>query len=297
MPRSPSHPANATATAPARPPPPPMGPAPALTRAPIRAGEKILRRDAREAKPTAKGSGEAPPVRRCGRDGCDKPLRWGQVKYCSITCSTARRTETGHCVVCKKPAFSRYALICSMTCRTELIRQRGYRHVHPPEFVAKVEVLWGEGLSTSKIGERLGVSKCVIIGLARRLALPPRENPIKTAKAKPVPTSSRRRPVAAGAACPAPKPRANLGTSERAASGPPPSFRWKSDATRKRAVAPVALPAVRVVDIPGTGCQFPLSMRPWRVCDAPRVPSRAGSTRLGPYCADCSRRCYGKVAA
>jgi hypothetical protein len=262
-----------------------MGPDPALPRAPIRA---------RNAEFSVVAAGEAKPTEGvrgvCARDGCDRPLSGTQRRFCSIRCSTARRTEQGCCLICGKVAFSRYALICSMACRSELIRRRGGRHVWSPEFVAKVQSLWGEGLSCSKIGARLGVTKCVIIGLARRLALPARENPIKpAAKAKAPPRPRARR------AAPAKAPR---------------SMHWKSDPARR--TPPVPIPAVgkrieaaarsaatpiKVDGIPGTGCQFPVSERPWIVCDAPRVPNRAGSTQLGPYCAACSRRCYAKLAA
>ena len=35
---------------------------------------------------------------------------------------------------------------------------------HPPQFIAKARKLWDAGLTTSKIGRRLGVSKNAIVG-------------------------------------------------------------------------------------------------------------------------------------
>ena len=46
--------------------------------------------------------------------------------------------------------------------------------------IAKLRVLWAEGLSTAEIGRRLNVSKCSVIGKAHRLGLPPRPSPIKS---------------------------------------------------------------------------------------------------------------------
>lgn len=47
------------------------------------------------------------------------------------------------------------------------------------EQVAKLRVLWAEGLSMSDIGARLGFSKNAVVGKAHRLDLPSRDSPIK----------------------------------------------------------------------------------------------------------------------
>lgn len=44
-----------------------------------------------------------------------------------------------------------------------------------PEQIAKLRALWDEGLSSSEIGRRMGVSKNAILGKAHRLSLPPRK--------------------------------------------------------------------------------------------------------------------------
>ena len=46
------------------------------------------------------------------------------------------------------------------------------------ERLVKLKKLWGDGLSISKIGEELGVSRNAIAGKAHRLGLPKRQSPI-----------------------------------------------------------------------------------------------------------------------
>lgn len=46
---------------------------------------------------------------------------------------------------------------------------------------AKLRALWAEGLSTAKIGERMGITKNSVIGRAHRLGLPGRASPIQAA--------------------------------------------------------------------------------------------------------------------
>jgi GcrA cell cycle regulator len=57
----------------------------------------------------------------------------------------------------------------------------------PAEKVARLRVLWAEGLSTSLIGDKMGLSKSSVIGKVRRLKLPARPSPIRrnAAKVKP----------------------------------------------------------------------------------------------------------------
>jgi GcrA cell cycle regulator len=47
--------------------------------------------------------------------------------------------------------------------------------------------LWGEGLPTSEIGRRLGVTKNAVVGKVHRLGLPKRNSPIKAEKKAPAP--------------------------------------------------------------------------------------------------------------
>ena len=48
-----------------------------------------------------------------------------------------------------------------------------------PQRVSALIALWNEGLSTSVIGERLGVTKNAVVGKVHRLGLPKRGSPIK----------------------------------------------------------------------------------------------------------------------
>jgi GcrA cell cycle regulator len=47
------------------------------------------------------------------------------------------------------------------------------------ETIARLRVLWAEGLSTAEIGRRMGVSKNAVVGKAHRLNLPARPSPIR----------------------------------------------------------------------------------------------------------------------
>ena len=51
--------------------------------------------------------------------------------------------------------------------------------VWPQERIDRLIELWPTGLSASRIGERLGVSKSAVVGKAHRLDLPGRESPIR----------------------------------------------------------------------------------------------------------------------
>jgi GcrA cell cycle regulator len=55
------------------------------------------------------------------------------------------------------------------------------------ETIARLRVLWDEGLSTAEIGRRLNVSKNAIVGKAHRLNLPARPSPIRRDGASPSP--------------------------------------------------------------------------------------------------------------
>jgi GcrA cell cycle regulator len=48
-----------------------------------------------------------------------------------------------------------------------------------PKRVSALIALWNEGLTTSEIGNRLGVTKNAVVGKVHRLGLPKRGSPIK----------------------------------------------------------------------------------------------------------------------
>ena len=47
------------------------------------------------------------------------------------------------------------------------------------ETIARIRALWAEGLSTSEIGRRMGITKNAVVGKAHRLNLPARPSPIR----------------------------------------------------------------------------------------------------------------------
>ena len=51
-----------------------------------------------------------------------------------------------------------------------------------PDRISTLMALWGEGIPTSEIGRRLGVTKNAVVGKVHRLGLPKRNSPIKTEK-------------------------------------------------------------------------------------------------------------------
>lgn len=53
------------------------------------------------------------------------------------------------------------------------------------ELISELTRLWGEGLSTSEIGKRLGISKNAVVGKAHRLSLPSRPSPIRRIPGQP----------------------------------------------------------------------------------------------------------------
>lgn len=48
-----------------------------------------------------------------------------------------------------------------------------------PERISALIALWNEGLTTSEIGNRLGITKNAVVGKVHRLGLPKRQSPIR----------------------------------------------------------------------------------------------------------------------
>jgi GcrA cell cycle regulator len=48
-----------------------------------------------------------------------------------------------------------------------------------PQRISALIALWGEGLTTSQMGSRLGITKNAVVGKVNRLGLPKRGSPIK----------------------------------------------------------------------------------------------------------------------
>lgn len=85
------------------------------------------------------------------------------------------------------------------------------------EQIAELTRLWSEGLTTSEIGKRLGISKNAVVGKAHRLHLAARPSPIKRTGGRPAvfrttvrlpgaPRPARLRPAIGPGEAPAPRP-------------------------------------------------------------------------------------------
>jgi GcrA cell cycle regulator len=138
----------------------------------------------------------------------------------------------------------------------------------------RLETLWLEGHSMTKIGIAMGVTKNAVAGRVHRLHLPPRQSPIGFRNAKP--KSPRRARI-----IPAPPSR----------------------------TLPI-LPSIKSVVIPMTPpapplkssfphCQFIRSKgRPWIWCDKPAVVTvKGGRVASDAYCEACYARVYTSVKA
>jgi GcrA cell cycle regulator len=59
------------------------------------------------------------------------------------------------------------------------VREENHDMEWSDETIAKLRVLWTEGLSTAEIGRRMGISKNAVVGKAHRLLLTSRPSPIR----------------------------------------------------------------------------------------------------------------------
>lgn len=148
------------------------------------------------------------------------------------------------------------------------------------EMIAQLRTLWDEGLSTSQIGLRMGITKNGIVGKAHRLDLPGRPSPIKARNGTPWvrPQRAPRQTLPLLASIPTaapvrlePRQSASLGrrpaapSPEKAPEQPKPSFHKT--------------------------CQFPIGdpkSRGFRFCDD---VTRPGSS----YCETHHQLCYHRV--
>lgn len=131
-----------------------------------------------------------------------------------------------------------------------------------PLRISALMALWNEGLSTSEIGHRLGVTKNAVVGKVHRLGLPKRQSPI----------------------------RGNGGGAPRAASP-------GHAVTRVRAPQPVDEPPptgeiIKLDKLFSGMCSWPdgePGTEAFRFCGRPAEPGR-------PYCARHCERAYVKVS-
>ena len=151
------------------------------------------------------------------------------------------------------------------------------------ETIARLRMLWDEGLSTAEIGRRLGASKNAVVGKAHRLDLPARPSPIRRDGTG---GSAPRRSVPRNLAGPTLPPLSSTAPMALAVDGgralPP-----KPAAPPPPRIAPPApRPYGRVVT-----CCWPIGepgTRSFRFCDAESEPGK-------PYCTEHVKLAYVPV--
>ena len=159
------------------------------------------------------------------------------------------------------------------------------------ETIAKLRVLWTEGLSTAEIGRRMGISKNAVVGKAHRLLLTSRPSPIRrepdgTRAARPAAPKRLTGPTLPSLAAhavpmPAPMPpsgsRGDAGIASRAADGDPAQPARAEPALRPiLAARPLGSERRRTIT-----CCWPIGepgTRSFRFCDDESVTGK-------PYCA------------
>jgi hypothetical protein len=174
------------------------------------------------------------------------------------------------CLICGAKASGKFAKTCGDSACRQALGQNS-RHWNPEELREKVRHLWEvEGKKGVEIAALVGRSKNVIAGLCRRMKLTKRETGRWPRDYKP----KEERPAAPAK----PRPAARVKPVQRATAHVNQTIPTRIAAAKIKIVSPV-----RVVTTPGTGCQFPISENPWRICDQPRVPNehRPG---MSPYC-------------
>lgn len=121
---------------------------------------------------------------------CQSPLNSGHRSrqiYCDNDCRIAGQRKVRHCHQCGKLLTkATQQLFCGTQCRGAHDRANPKERVYSFEQRENIARLWREGLSTAKIGERLGISKSAVCGLRQRMNLPTRGSPILYA---PLPTT------------------------------------------------------------------------------------------------------------
>jgi hypothetical protein len=179
-------------------------------------------------------------------------------------------------------------MLCSPACRWTYCAR--LPSPYTAGFLRRVEELIGQGISRSKVAEILGSKKTIVSGVCWRYGF----------KAAVMPRPERKpKPERAAPAARAPRwaPRPSAKPAKPAKQPRVPSRREVADRLKAEALREAAPIRVSLDTMPGSGCQFPISDAPWRVCDDPRVPSSPAAMRLSPYCAVHVRRAYLKRAA
>lgn len=136
------------------------------------------------------------------------------------------------------------------------------------EMITTLRQLWAQTkpqLSAREIGERMGVSKCAVVGKVHRLDLPPRPSPILKRGHGETPPRADRRKIRSRAIT-LPSMEAPLAIS------PSPG---KSMPAKPKIAPPVKAPPPMLYGRV-TQCSYPLTDgKPWKFCDEATVPGKA----------------------
>jgi len=162
------------------------------------------------------------------------------------------------------------------------------------ETIARLKLLWAEGLSTAEIGRRMGISKNAVVGKAHRLLLASRPSPIRrdTDANRPSRPAAARRvtgPTLPSFAA-APRPDLSAAQVRTAASSTPADDAGPEPARTLRpvSVAPRLPNAERRRSV---ACCWPIGepgTRSFRFCDAESITGK-------PYCEPHAALAYVKV--
>lgn len=138
-----------------------------------------------------------------------------------------------------------------------------------PERIKVLMGLWEEGLPTSEIGRRLGVTKNAVVGKVHRLGLKKRQSPIRQSSA----------------------------TSAQSKKAKPatPQLSQADDSVARPAVAKTRMPTgdvVRLEELTSSMCSWPEGepgTEEFHFCGEPSIADK-------PYCAEHCARAYVKVS-
>ena len=111
----------------------------------------------------------------CARAGCGKVLRPHRAQFC-IECEPV--DDGIHCVICggKKPRPNDQMYTCSWECHNKRRVINGTKH--PQDTYDHVAALWATGMTTSAIGNAVGINRNAVSGIVSRMNLPRRGSPL-----------------------------------------------------------------------------------------------------------------------
>lgn len=239
--------------------------------------------------------GPVNPTMACCRRGCPNQVKRPDRKFCCSRCAFLARETKRYCEVCGKELTPTQRaggkqLTCSRYCGNQ-IADRSLEH--DEAFREHVRRAWCEEHKTdTEIGNELGCSKNVIVGVRRRMGLPKRPSGRWPADYVP----KEQRPTMAARKRPPPARKRPQRRKPRPPGAPKIETRHGTSVVKSRLANALVREAspIRVRNVPGNGCQYPVSENPWRICDDPRV-SPPDKLALSAYCQCHYELCFNSV--